>query len=99
MTVLSLFQTAEHAAEHMYPEIRPQAYFTHYQLKISAGSMSHLTSNPSYRTRKTLTTYLLLSITLKKGPSHCYVRRQLWQLKLCNCTMSISEESMKHLRQ
>ena len=99
MTVLPLFQTAEHAAECMYPETRPQAYSTHYQLEISADSMSHSTSNPFYETRKALTTYLLLSITLKKGPSHCHARRQLQSLKLCNCTMSTSGESMKHLRQ
>ena len=99
MTVLSLFQTAEYAAECMYPETRPQAYSIHYQLKISADSMFYLTLNPSYRTRKTLTTYLLLLITLEKGPSHYHVRRQLQQLKLCNCTMSTSKESTEHLRQ
>ena len=99
MTVQPLFQTTEHVAEHMYPETRPQVYFTHYQLKTSADNISCLTSSSFHWIRKTLTTSLWLLIILRKGPSHYSARKQWQQLRLLNCTMSTSEESTEHLRQ
>ena len=99
MTVQPLFQTAEHVAERMYPETRPQVYFTHYQLETSADNISCLTSSPFRWTRKALITSLWLLIILGKGPSHYPARKQWQQLRSLNCTMSTSGGSTEHLRQ